>query len=466
MKPLGNKELPEPLSLRALLGPSFILLGLGLGSGELILWPYLVAHWGLGIIWGAVLGVIFQFFLNMEIERYALVTGESVFVGLARKLGKVIPLWFLGSTLIPWVWPGIAAVSGKIFASLFNFPDSNLMTIGLLLLIGVVLTLGPTLYHTVEKLQKGLILVGVPIVFGLALWLARPTDWQALFSGIVGVGNGYNFLPEGISIASFLAAFAYSGAGGNLNLAQAFYVKEKGFGMGKYSGRITSVLTGKAEEITLEGNTFSVNDDSLSFFRKWWETINLEHLIVFAVTGIFTILMLALLSYTTLYLRGGIPSGVGFLMLEQAIIGQATLPVVGTGFILLVGLMLFATQLTVFDATSRIMAENLAILSHKHFPISNLSRNFYLVLWVQIILGVLVLLLGVTEPLMLLTIGAVLNALAMFVAIGLTCYLNITSLHAALRPKIWRLIILFIAFLFFGGFTLSNLLAFLNGKGV
>lgn len=466
MKPLGQKELPEPLSFRALLGPSFILLGLGLGSGELILWPYLVAHWGLGIIWGAVLGIIFQFFLNMEIERYALVTGESVFVGLARKLGKVMPLWFLFSTFVPWIWPGIAAVSGKIFANLFNFPDSNVLTIILLFSIGVILTLGPTLYHTVEKLQKGLILIGVPLVFGLAVFLAGPLDWQALFSGIVGLGDGYRFLPNNIAIASFLAAFAYSGAGGNLNLAQAFYVKEKGYGMGKYSGKITSILTGKAETIALEGNTFEINQSNLSFFRQWWKVINLEHLIVFGLTGIFTILMLALLAHTTLYQHGIIPSGVGFLILEKEIIGQMTLPFVGNAFFILVGLMLFATQLTVFDATSRIMAENLAILSNKHFPISNLSRYFYVVLWAQIILGVIVLSLGISEPLTLLTTGAVLNAAAMFVSIGLTCYLNITSLHAVLRPSLWRLAILLIAFLFFGGFTLSNLLTFWSGKGV
>ncbi len=461
MKPLGQKELPEPLSFRALLGPSFILLGLGLGSGELILWPYLVAHWGLGIIWGAILGIIFQFFLNMEIERYALVTGESVFVGLARKLGKIMPLWFLLSTLVPWIWPGIAAVSGKIFANLFNFPDSNVVTIILLFSIGVILTLGPTLYHTVEKLQKGLILIGVPLVFGLAVFLAGPLDWQALFSGIVGIGDGYRFLPNNIAIASFLAAFAYSGAGGNLNLAQAFYVKEKGYGMGKYSGKITSILTGKAETIALEGNTFEINQSNLSFFRQWWKAINLEHLIVFGLTGIFTILMLALLAHTTLYQHRIIPSGVGFLILEKEIIGQMTLPIVGSVFFILVGLMLFATQLTVFDATSRIMAENLAILSNKHFPISNLSRYFYVVLWAQIILGVIVLSLGISEPLKLLTIGAVLNAAAMFVSIGLTCYLNITSLHVVLRPSLWRLAILLTAFLFFGGFTLSNLLTLL-----
>ncbi len=85
LKPLGNASLPKVLSFRRLLGPSFILLGLGLGSGELIMWPYLSSQWGMGLIWGAVLGITFQYFLNMEIERYTLINGESVFVGLARK---------------------------------------------------------------------------------------------------------------------------------------------------------------------------------------------------------------------------------------------------------------------------------------------------------------------------------------------------------------------------------------------
>jgi hypothetical protein len=125
--------------------------------------------------------------------------------------------------------------------------------------------------------------------------------------------------------------------------------------------------------------------------------------------------------------------------------------------------MLFATQLTVFDATSRIMAENLAILFRKHFPLTHLNRYFYAVLWAQIVLGIVILSLGVTEPLLLLTVGAVLNASAMFVAIGLTVFLNLTALNPALRPKLWRLSVLVLAFLFFGGFTLSNLLTFLNG---
>src|SRR4030066_1644972 len=116
LEPLSKRDLPEPLPFKNLIGPSFILLGLGLGSGELILWPYLSSNYGMGIIWGALLGITFQFFLNMEIARYTLVTGESVFVGLARKLGKLAPIWFILSTLIPWMWPGIIASSATLVA--------------------------------------------------------------------------------------------------------------------------------------------------------------------------------------------------------------------------------------------------------------------------------------------------------------------------------------------------------------
>ena len=82
-----NRNLPTPPKLIHIIGPSFILLGLALGSGELIMWPYLSAVWGLGLLWGGFLGITFQYVLNLEIMRYSLAWGESVFVGF-RKLSK------------------------------------------------------------------------------------------------------------------------------------------------------------------------------------------------------------------------------------------------------------------------------------------------------------------------------------------------------------------------------------------
>ena len=456
LKPLEKKDLPPPLSLAKLLGPSFILLGLGFGSGELILWPYLSANFGMGIIWGALLGITFQFFINMEIERYVLVTGETVFVGLARKLKNLSPVWFIFSTLIPWMWPGIIASSATLLAHIFGIKYTPLVPIALLVFIGLVLTIGTVVYKTQEVFQRTLILLGVPFIFALAFILAQPPDWQALAQGLIGRGEGYWFLPVGISLATFLGAFAYAGAGGNLNLAQSYYVKEKGYGMGKFSGRITSILTGKEEKIRLEGVTFEPTGENLSRFRLWWKRINIEHLIIFWATGAFSMIMLSLLSFTTVFGNPQGSEGIMFLMSEAGVIAQRTLPFVGIVFLLVAAVMLFSTQFSILDATSRIMSENLAILSPKFFKIEKLPKFYYAFLWIQILAGTIIFSLGITEPLTLIVIGAALNAVAMFVYSGLILVLN-HGLEKPLRPSLFRNLAVVVAFLFYGIFSLFTI---------
>jgi hypothetical protein len=70
LPPVTYRDMPEPLPLRKVLGPGVIAAGIGLASGEFILWPYITSQVGLVFLWAAVLGVVTQFFINMEIERY------------------------------------------------------------------------------------------------------------------------------------------------------------------------------------------------------------------------------------------------------------------------------------------------------------------------------------------------------------------------------------------------------------
>ena len=453
LKPLSLNSLPASPRFRKLIGPSFIFLGLGLGSGEIILWPYLTANYGMGIIWAAILGITLQFFMNMEIERYALVHGESVFVGLARKL-KFISFWFLLSTFIPWIWPGIIASSAKLVGSAVGISDTTNLTIILLVVIGIILSFGPVLYKTVESFQKILISVGIPAVIIFAIVLGKPVDVLNTAQGIVGIGNGYLFFPEGIVLALFLAAFAYAGAGGNLNLAQSFYVREKGYGMGKYAGRITSLFTGKNENVSLTGTRFETNNSNLMLFKAWWRNINLEHFLIFWVMGGITIVLLGFLSYVTVNGLSGNLQGISFVINEGRVIGQTLFPLAGTIFLLVAGLMLFGTQLTVFDATSRILSENAVIASQGKLTEKSIPRAYYGVLWAQIIAGIIILRLGFTEPLALLTLAAVLNAFAMFVHIGLVLFLNMTGLEKPLRPSLFRVGAMLLAFIIYGSFSI------------
>src|SRR3989339_978160 len=131
--PHEYKLFPSAPSLRQLIGPSFIILALGLGSGEVILWPYLASNYGLGIAWGALIGITFQYFINMEIERYALVKGESVFVGFTKKWSWT-PYWFILSTFVGFGLPGIIAASAKVFSAMVGVEDFRFIAILFLLL--------------------------------------------------------------------------------------------------------------------------------------------------------------------------------------------------------------------------------------------------------------------------------------------------------------------------------------------
>ena len=464
LKPYGRGELRSPPSFWKILGPSFILLGLGLGSGEIILWPYLSANYGLGLIWGAVVGITFQFFINMEIARYTLVTGESVFVGWTRLVGKLAPVWFIVSTLLPWMWPGIVASAARIMGAGLGIEETTGLAVGMILLSGIALTLGPVLYNTQEQMQKWLIILGVPIVLGLSWYLANGSDWNQLAMGVIGGGEGFRFLPLGVPIASFLAAVAFSGAGGNLNLGTSQNVKEKGYAMGAGMGRITSILTGKHEEVELTGKLFEGTEENKRTFWKWWRLVNIEHGVVFWLTGLVTMLSLALLSYATVHNKLTGVTGVDFVISEGGVIGERIGMFWGRVFLIIAGLMLFATQLSVLATTGKIMAENWAIIKYSQFRSENLSKYFYLFLWILIVMQIGVLMLGFREPLQLVIVSAVLNAGSMFIFSVMIMWLNRKKLPVIFRANWGRKMMMILAILFLGGFSVWTLMQYLGWK--
>jgi hypothetical protein len=326
----------------------------------------------------------------------------------------------------------------------------------LLVVVGVILSIGKTVYLMMERITKIIIIIGVPFIFLLTIYLAKATDWTQLFKGFVGIGNGYMFLPEGISLAVFLAAFAYSGAGGNLNLTQSIYIKEKGYGMGKYSQKITGMFErgNGHQEIKLAGEKFAINNESISRFKDWWKKINIEHLIVFWFTGLLIMCLLMVLAYTTTFDLSGKSEGIMFVIHEGLNIGRATMPWLGSLFLIVVSIMLFQTQLGVLDSTSRIMSENYALKKYSRKKRIPLSKIYFAFLWSQIIFGLILFSFNIYEPKMLIVIGAVINAIAMFAHVGLIHILNKRTLPKVFRPKRWREYIIYLIFVFFGVFSI------------
>jgi len=459
------KPFPRPVSLKKIIGPSFIMLAFGLGSGELILWPYLTANYGLGLVWGALVGLTFQFFIDMEIERYALVKGESVFVGLA-KLFKKVPYWFILSTFLGWALPGIIAAGSKSLAAVFGFTNFKWLAICLLLVIGLILSLNRTVYSLMEKITKWVILIGVAFILVMAILSLNLEAVRAFGQGLIGIGAGYNFIPPGISLAVLLGAFAYAGAGGNLNLAQSIYIKEKGFGMGAYAHKMSGLFKGGKidESFKLSGEEFAMTEENISNFKGWWKRINTEHALVFWLLGFIAMSLLMILSYNTTFGKADNSSGVKFLLLQGTNITTILGAWAGPTLLFVIGILLAQTQLGVIDSTSRIMAENTAL---KKIQLSgkkdvNLSKIYYFFVWTQILFGILMFLFNFYEPVTLIVIGAVINAVAMIVHIALVSYLNHKTLPKIFRPHLWRKIVMAIIFTLFLGFGVVTLWANFN----
>ena len=100
-----HDEVPRVPRLRHLIGPSVIALGMGLGAGELLLWPNLIVVNGYSIWWLFWVGVVTQCFVILEITRWTIATGESVFAGMARLGARgVWPWFFLVATLASGQW--------------------------------------------------------------------------------------------------------------------------------------------------------------------------------------------------------------------------------------------------------------------------------------------------------------------------------------------------------------------------
>ena len=214
------KEMPEPVGLRKMLGPSVILAGLGVGSGEYIIWPYITSTVGIAFLWMAVVGVTIQYFLNMEIERYTLATGETAVAGFVR-FWKPWGILFCLFTIIPNVWPGWATSGVTIFTYLTGFSEGSVpyITIIVLIALGVALTGSAVVYQTLEKAE--FFKVGLTLVFLIiAMFTAiSASAWADLPSAATNFGR----LPQSalFPISLVLSGLVFAGAGGANNLVQS-----------------------------------------------------------------------------------------------------------------------------------------------------------------------------------------------------------------------------------------------------
>ena len=438
------RDLPEPpRSTWRVIGPGVVAAGVGLASGEFILWPYIASQVGLVFLWAALVGIVTQWFINMEIERYTLATGETALTGFSR-FWRHWGLVFAVMVYFANLWPGWATSSATMLTYLFG-GDATWIAVGLLVLIGFALTFAPIIYVALERVQ--FVKVGLVVLFiVVAVVFAISADaWRELPRTI----SAPRF-PDELGFALMLSALAFAGAGGGQNLCQSNWIRDKGFGMGRYIPRLVSPVTGQVEAAPSTGFVFEPTDENLSRWRRWWRVANLEQAVTFALISFVTIVFMSMLAYSTVFGRSGLSNSVAFLRVEGEQLKAAVAPWFGTLFWVVGALSLFAAAMGIVDYTSRLAAD---VLKTAYLPRVAESRLYFGLVWGLVALGSAIILAGFDQPLVLLVISACVGGGMMFVYSALLLLLNKRVLPEPVTIRSVRTVALVWAVLLFGFFS-------------
>lgn len=475
LPPLRYRDLPEPSKLRHMIGPGIILAGLSLGSGEFVLWPYITYKSQFVFFWACMLGLITQYFINMEITRWTLATGETAIGGFCR-LSKHWAWVFLIANIVPHMIPAWSKGAAELLSwliwnpDLAAAPDDRYVTplaIGGMFLCGAILTAGPVIYQTVEKIQMALVSLILVLVVIIAFAVVRADAIEAQFTATATLGYP-NFVPElteQFTSVFLLGALAFAGCGGTLNLTQSNYIRDKGYGMGKFIGRMTSPVTGQEEPIATTGYLFHTNEDNMRRWRSWWRLASAEHFLSFFCTCAFCLITLTLITYSLLYTSEGVlrpeaaslGEDMSFIRGEARELSNILGPWARVTFIVMGIAILLTTEFGILDAASRVSTDIIKVNWLRDNDRWTESRIYYTCLWTTIVFGTGVLLIGQER-----VEGSALGLFKLTSSIsgGVMCLysatllaLNFYSLPRPLRMTWYRVAIMIWAVLFFGFFA-------------
>ncbi len=431
-----------------------------MGSGEIFFWPGIAADHGFRLIWLTIAAITLQYVLNTEFIRYTLATGEAAVIGFAR-LSPVFGWFFIAAAILPWMWPGWAMGGATSLTWIFG---GNPVWIGAgsLVAIGLLLTGSRVAYKSLELAQKLLIAFVLTVALGLAVAIVRPESLAALGQGLV---SSPFPLPASLSMTTLLAALAFCGAGGTINLAAANWARDKGFGMAVYAPKVVSPFSGEVQAVSEARFAFDASGENIPRWQAWWRLVRREELITFLAAGAFGLIVFMLVAHA-LVAGQGLGVGMGTVKAQADALGQRYGQWMHLIFALCVSAIFLTSAVGVLDHAARIAAGLVRhFLGTRAEATRWLSESglYFIILWTLIGFGLIVLLgLDVSSPPALLTIAGALSGIVMFAYSCLALWLNLHMKaefdrldpdFGTLNPfriERWRLVALILSILLFG----------------
>nr|WP_221473819.1 Nramp family divalent metal transporter [Planomonospora venezuelensis] len=460
------RTLPDAPPSVHILGPTVFLVALGVGMGESYMWPRLVLLFGPEIRWLFLIGVTLQAVVMLEMARYAMATGESIFSGAARVFKPLMWFFFVAAILV-YIWPGHLSAGAAAFEEITGIPWTVTAVAGLIL-VGVVFSLAKVIYNLLESVLS--ILIGV-LVLGTAVVAAMVGTWGDVADTVTGMFAFGYFPSEAMSAAWFpviVGACAFAGPSGMQQMWYTLHLRDSGAGMGAHIPSIRGLRhAGEEEAMPSRGFMFDTDDPAeMAKWRGWRRWVTFDALLLF-----WGITMLVTISFTVIAQAAvrqdpavrtaiqGDEREVALTAMADSV-SSAGSPVLGTiflGFIALIGLN---ATLGLFDSFSRGQADmtHNFVPGAKRFKLSHLYAGF---LWGVIAFGILILLFGPADgPSGILDTLAFLSTFAMGAYCVTLLLVNNRMLPKPIRPRWWSNLIIGFGAFFYLGMLFYSLFAF------
>jgi hypothetical protein len=460
------RPLPEAPPSIHILGPTVFLVALGVGMGESYMWPRLVLVFGPEIRWLFLIGVTLQAVVMLEMSRYAMATGESIFTGAARVF-KPLMWFFFGTAILVYIWPGHLSAGASAFEEVTGIPWVVTACVALIL-VGIIFSLASVIYDLLENVLA--ILIGV-LVIGTAIIASIVGSWSDLGSTLGGM-FAFGYMPSEMFSSTWfpivVGSIAFAGPSGMQQMWYTLHLRESGAGMGAHVPKIRGLRNAKEEEeIPARGFMFDTGDPrEMEKWRGWRKWVTFDAFLLF-----WGITMLVTISFTVLaqsasrenpnvktLIEGGDRDAALRAMSDAfASAGGPALGGVFFGFIALIGLN---ATLGLFDSFSRGQADMtyFHVPGARRFRLSHLYAGF---LWGVITFGILILLFGPADgPSGILDILAFLSSFAMGAYCVTLLLVNNRMLPKPIRPKWWSNAIIGFGAVFYLGMLFYSIFRF------
>ncbi|MQA97137.1 MAG: hypothetical protein GEV11_21760 [Streptosporangiales bacterium] len=450
-------------------GPSLIVLGISIGSGEWLLGPQAVGQFGfIGVGWVILISALLQTFYNVEIARYTMATGEAPVVGWARvPPGKAI--WLPISVFLvifAFIAGGWAASAGEgIYALIHGVapPDGieepRLYAMGLLALVFLLTVVARKISRAME-LANWVIVGSILILLLIVDLIVVPWEiwWEAIRGFVTPAAP-----PSGMSATQLGGLAGFTALASGLNWYVLGHYRDKGYGMGHRAGFIAGGRGGRSEVLSV-GVTFPDTEKNRGLWKRWYKLLLIDMWGVFFVGAMLGMLLPTILMQHAVNVKGATPTDAEI----PTFVASALQTEYGNLFFyvaLAVGvLVMFSTQLGIFEGMVRVTTDAANTNDRLRARINGDPRKFYwpFMIAVAVVISI-VLHLGL--PVALVTWSANMSNLGALIFPFALMYLN-SRLPKTAKPRPYHYVILVLNFLFFGFFFINFFIEQVTGSPI